>query len=191
MPPHNTRKNSHSGAPLSITSGKYRGRRLSTPDGRHTHPMGARQKLALFNMLSAHLSGARLLDAYAGTGALGLEALSRGASSVDFIECDQTALCCLRQNLSILDEKDRSSVTIFAGKASNFASDAFYNVILVDPPYDHFRPSEVDYLASFLAPGGILALSHPGNAPILPGFALIKSNKYAKARISLYQKSNL
>ena len=176
---------------VRITSGKYRGRRLTTPDNQITHPMGAREKLALFNMLQGWLPGARVLDAFAGTGALGLEALSRGAAEATFIECNSAALCCLRQNLAILDDSDAAKTTVFTGKAANFASNAFYDVILVDPPYDRFDPSEVTQLASFLAPDGIFALSHPNDSAIdLPGCQVLSSRTYAGARITLYQKSN-
>lgn len=173
---------------VAITSGKYRGRRLISPGSDTTHPMGSREKLALFNMLQGSLSGARVLDAYAGTGALGLEALSRGACSATFIENNPATLRCLRQNLAILGQKDQASVTIFPGKASNFASDALYDVILVDPPYDHFRPSEVAKLASFLAPGGIFALSHPVDADInFESLRPITTRKYANAYIALFK----
>ena len=176
---------------VTITSGKYRGRRLISPGGDTTHPMGSREKIALFNILQGSLSGARVLDTYAGTGALGLEALSRGACSATFIENNPAALRCLRQNLAILDQKDQANVTIFPGKASNFASDALYDVILADPPYDHFRPSEVAKLASFLAPSGIFALSHPSDTDVtFDSLQPITTRKYANAHLTLYQKSN-
>ena len=66
---------------VRITSGSYKGRRVATPGGK-THPMGNREKIALFNMVSEYLPGSRVLDAYAGSGALGIEALSRGAAEV-------------------------------------------------------------------------------------------------------------
>ena len=71
---------------IKITSGKYRGRTIKSPNSKLTHPMGAREKLAMFNMISEYLSGAVVLDVYAGSGALGIEALSRGASYAMFVE---------------------------------------------------------------------------------------------------------
>lgn len=173
---------------VTITSGKYRGRKLVTPESQITHPMGAREKLALFNMLQPYLSGAKVLDIYAGTGALGLEALSRGALGVTFIENNSAALRCLRQNLAILGQNDQSNVTIFPGKASIFASNEFYDLILVDPPYDHFHLQEVAKLASFLAPGGIFALSHPSDADInFESLQRLTARKYANACITIFE----
>ena len=71
---------------IKITSGKFRGRVIKSPNSRLTHPMGAREKLALFNMINDFLPGAQVLDAFAGSGALGIEAISRGAKSAAFIE---------------------------------------------------------------------------------------------------------
>ncbi|MBR3414997.1 RsmD family RNA methyltransferase [Candidatus Saccharibacteria bacterium] len=83
---------------LRILSGKYKGTKLKSPDLATTHPMGSREKLALFNMLSPYLEGATVLDYFAGSGALGLEALSRGAASVTFIENNPKALQTIREN---------------------------------------------------------------------------------------------
>ena len=175
---------------VTITSGKYRGRKLITPGG-STHPMGSREKLALFNMLQGSLpdgfTGIRVLDAFAGTGALGLEALSRGATEVTFIECNPAALRCLRQNCTLLDRNDQLSVTIFPGKVANFASEGLYDLILVDPPYDHFRASDVEFLASFLAPDGLLALSHPDVPLDFPSLKPLKTKQYARANITLFR----
>lgn len=83
---------------LRILSGKYKGTKLATPGGA-THPMGSREKLALFNMLSPYLEGARVLDYFAGSGALGLEALSRGASEVVFCENNRKAQKVIEGNI--------------------------------------------------------------------------------------------
>ena len=83
---------------VRITSGRLRGRKLETPGGK-THPMGERERLALFNMISDYLPRTTVLDAFAGSGALGIEALSRGASEVVFVESNREAAQCIRRNL--------------------------------------------------------------------------------------------
>lgn len=189
---------------VKITSGKYKGQRILTPGG-GTHPMGERERLALFNMILGEIPGARVLDAYAGSGALGIEALSRGAKGVVFIDKSGAAMRTIAQNCSKLGiGKDQA--TFCYGSVGSFiekfvrGADACgvdtqggdvrgVNVILADPPYDDFYPEEVELMGSrCLMDGGILVLSHPGEAPDLAGLSLVKSRKYAGATISVYKK---
>ena len=189
---------------LRILAGDYKGRAFASPARATTHPMGAREKLALFNMLQPYLSDAIVLDAYAGSGALGLEALSRGAARVVFVEQSAPVVRTLRQNLRTVlpvacladAEIIQSSVAAFAAhSAADFAPDTSansapdpFNLILADPPYDHFNPAEVAALAPLLHPTGMLALSFPAQLtpPALPGLTCLKSHRYAAAGLALY-----
>ena len=178
---------------IRVTSGFLRGRGLRSPRTELTHPMGAREKLALFNMLG-DLTGVRVLDAYAGTGALGIEALSRGATEVVFVEKNPGVAKVLSENLRNLGLAEVSEVKVEAvqkfvdaSTKSNSGEKAKFGVILADPPYDKFNVTEVAGLTKLLENDGILALSHPGDAPELPGLELVKSRKYARARISIYR----
>ena len=121
---------------IKITSGKYRGRAIKSPNSKLTHPMGAREKLAMFNMISEYLSGAVVLDAYAGSGALGIEALSRGASYAMFVEKNPRTAGIIRKNLVELGLTGQASVSEWDTK--NFLPPRDFDVILVDPPYDNF-----------------------------------------------------
>ena len=168
---------------VRIPSGYYKGRKIATPGGK-THPMSERARLALFNMVLEDVPGARVLDAYAGSGALGIEAMSRGASEVEFIEKSPTVAKNISSNLRELGLKAR----VFTGDAANFTMSEGFDLILADPPYDDFDLSGVEYLAGFLKNGGVLALSHPEEAPIIPEMKLMKSRKYAGAHISVYVK---
>ena len=168
---------------VKVTSGKWRGRVLTAPGGA-THPMGAREKLALFNMLTDYLPDARVLDAFAGSGALGIEALSRGAKKGVFIEKSPKAARIIRENLTTL----RAGGEIFIGTVQNYSGNDEFDIILADPPYDNFKAEEVATLVKLLKDGGIFALSHPGEAPEIAGLNLKKTSRYAGARISLYSK---
>lgn len=168
---------------LRITAGKYRGRKIATPGGA-THPMGERERLALFNMIVSYVPGAKILDAFAGSGALGIEALSRGALEAIFIEKSAEACRVIRENLRELG----ADAEVFQGDVLSFATDDLFEVILADPPYDNFRISEVTHLLQFLQGSGIFVLSHPGEAPEFAGMTLLKSRKYAGAGISVYFK---
>ena len=168
---------------IRITSGNYRNRTIKTPGGK-THPMGERERLALFNMVSDYIPGARILDAYAGSGAVGIEALSRGALEVCFLEKSPTAAKIIRANLADLGLKER----VFVGDATNFTTPDGFDVILADPPYDDFDFAGVEYLSGFLKDGGILVLSHPDTPPEIMGLKMIKTRKYAAAHITVYVK---
>lgn len=168
---------------LKITSGKYRNRTIKTP-GAGTHPMGARERLALFNMIFDALPGATVLDAYAGSGALGIEALSRGASKVVFVEKSPKAIRVIRENLHTLGVEGETEVVV--GDVVNFTTSEHFDIILADPPYDSFEAEGAKSLVRFLKEGGIMALSHPGEAPVFGELKLEKSRSYAGATISVY-----
>jgi 16S rRNA (guanine966-N2)-methyltransferase len=121
-----------------ITAGRFRGRRLQTPPGDTTRPTSERVREALANALVAGggLEGARVLDLYAGSGALGLELVSRGADSVVLVESDRAALTALRANVALLQLTDaqvvQSDVRTFAGSPAGRP----FDFVVADPPYD-------------------------------------------------------
>lgn len=167
-----------------ITGGALRGRTVKAPSGEVTHPMGSRERLALFNALSARLEleGAEVLDAYAGTGALGIEALSRGAKAATFIEKDARVCANLKANLASFQLKN---ATVLCQNVVNFTTDKRFDLIFIDPPYDHFYPEEFSQLGQFLKKTGYIVISHPrGEVVSLPGFEVVSSKKYAAAQIT-------
>ena len=137
---------------VKITSGLFRGRELKAPQNGVTHPMGSREKLALFNSLSDKIKDKIILDVFAGTGALGLEALSRGASHVTFIEADKKAAEILKQNAIVLGVFEQ--VRIYNTKAEKIDFDSPFDIVIADPPYEYFH-----YHCLFL----IVLLKPPGN----------------------------
>ena len=170
--------------------------------------MGSREKIALFNMLNDYLPGAKVLDAYAGSGALGIEALSRGADEVLFVEEGHIAMRTIVMNCMSLGIEEEQ-VAFYRGAVSAFYEKFIQNkgvaldprmamametfpeevdVIIADPPYDDFKVEDIENLTEYLADEGVLALSHPGEAPDLPGLTLEKSHQYAGATISIYAK---
>lgn len=171
---------------IKITSGKFRGRTIKSPNSKLTHPMGAREKLALFNMIADYLPGAVVLDAYAGSGALGIEALSRGAKYAVFVEKNPRIAQAIRTNLAELGLTETAEV--YDKDAGSFLPADEFDIILADPPYDNFDTHGVENLAKSLKETGVLVLSHPGEAPEISGLKLNKTRKYAAARISIYTK---
>lgn len=168
------------GGSVRLTGGIFSGRKISTP-GEKTHPMGERERLALFNMLGC-LTGLSVLDAFAGSGALGIEALSRGASRTVFIEKNAAAARVIRENLAALGTDGE----VIVSDVANVELGEKFNIIIADPPYDNFEIEKVLPLASLLKEGGTLVLSHPGEAPAIDGLVLEKTRQYAGAHLSFY-----
>lgn len=152
--------------------------------------MGERERIALFNMVSEYLPGASVLDAFAGSGALGIEAISRGASFALFIEKNVSACAVIDDNLKKLG--------IYGLKGGVLKADIYqvletttdrFSLVLADPPYDEYTEEKIKLLARAVADsGGILVLSHPGEPPEMPGLNLLKTRRYATAHISIYTK---
>ena len=159
---------------MRIISGKYKNRELKSPNSSKTHPMGERERLAIFNMLG-NLAGKTVLDLFAGTGALGLEALSRGATSCTFVEKDYKAIACLKQNLQDLDNYQIIKKDVY----SLDLPDQF-DLIFIDPPYDQFDSRVLDF-QKYLNKDGIMVISSP--EPLNQ-----TSRKYANCFITLVKK---
>ena len=175
---------------VRIIAGKYGGRKLDAPRGRTTHPMGERVRGALFNSLISELPGARVLDAYAGTGVIGFEALSRGASEVVAVEQDRMAQKIIANNMMLLGI-DYPNYTLFRGRMQSFLSarsaDSF-DIIFVDPPYHDYNQhlSTVERIFALLKPGGLMVISKPGKCEdiVLPnGIVVVDNRSYGEAHL--------
>ena len=124
---------------MRIISGELRGRRLKAPTGLATRPTSDRLREALFNILGAEAVGSRVLDLYAGSGAVGLEAVSRGAESVVFVEHSRRALALLEENVEHCGARDavrivpKDAVAALKALASQGLE---FDIVYVDPPYD-------------------------------------------------------
>ena len=172
---------------VKITSGLFRGRELKAPQNGTTHPMGSREKLALFNSLSDKIKDKIILDVFAGTGALGLEALSRGASHVTFIEADKKAAEILKQNAIILGVFEQ--VRIYNTKAEKIDFDSPFDIVIADPPYEYFHDlplSVLDRLAKTARE--YFVLSHPSDFdPHAIDAELLSTKAYAGSRITIFR----
>ena len=172
---------------VKITSGFFRGRELKAPQNGVTHPMGSREKLALFNSLSDKIKDKIILDVFAGTGALGLEALSRGASHVTFIEADKKAAEILKQNAIVLGVFEQ--VRIYNTKAEKIDFDSPFDIVIADPPYEYFHDlplSVLDRLAKTARE--YFVLSHPSDFdPHAIDAELLSTKAYAGSRITIFR----
>lgn len=119
---------------IRIVAGRFRGRFLKSPAGLETRPTSARTRKALFDILGGRPDGARVADCFAGTGALGIEALSRGAERVDFYESGRTAAAALRENLAALGVTSVGTI-ITAPLPTGIRSGPAYDLVFMDPPW--------------------------------------------------------
>jgi 16S rRNA (guanine966-N2)-methyltransferase len=178
---------------IRIISGELGGRKIEAPDTGKTHPMSERIRNALFNSIAHDIAGAKVLDAFAGTGAVGLEALSRGAHDVTFIERDRTAQQILAKNINALKVEER--VTIFRMSVDAWLKsnpEEVFDLIFVDPPYDDMQFSTVGELFGLLKPNGLMVLSHPGRGeiPTKTGVVVVDNRSYGNAYLTFYRRED-
>ena len=143
-------------------AGTLKGRRLETPDWPGLRPTSDKLRETLFNVLSPRIAGARVLDGYAGTGAVGIEALSRGAAHVTFVESDVRAVRLVERNLGRCAVTDRYVIirARFADAAPQCRAGTF-DLVLLDPPYGQDDlPGLLTAAAPLVAPEGLLVLEH-------------------------------
>ena len=147
---------------MRIIAGALRGRRLDAPTWDGLRPTSDKLRETLFNVLGARVAGSTVLDGYAGTGAVGIEALSRGAAAVTFVEDDPRAITLIEQNLDRCAIKDRYAIirARFADVPSRLAGQSF-DIVFVDPPYGVREMNEaLDAGAAIVKAGGVLVLEH-------------------------------
>ncbi len=185
-----------------IIAGRHRGRALAVPAGAATRPTADRVRQALFDMLwhapgwggRGVVEGARVLDAFAGTGALGLEALSRGAAHASFLETDRAALAALRANIAACREEARATV-LPADAARPPRASAGCGLVFLDPPYGaaaDLVPGALAALAAagWIAPGALVCIeTGRGDAPpaavLAAGFTPLAERTHGAARLHI------
>lgn len=176
---------------LRIISGQYGGRTIQAPDGELTHPMGDRVRGSLFNIIGDELKDAEVLDAFAGTGSLGLESLSRGAKHATFIERDRVASKILLENIKSLGvNKQATAVRIGLSTWIEKNQGKYFDIIFVDPPYNDLQLSTVSKLSTMLKSNGLMVLSYPGRGelPTVNGIVVVDNRSYGTAALAFYRK---
>ena len=150
---------------MRVIAGTFKGRRLKAPSWEGLRPTSDKLRETLFNILAPRIEGARMLDGYAGTGAIGIEALSRGAAHVTFVERDRRAQALIEENLARCGIADgyvmmRASVS----RALADLQSASFDIMIFDPPYEQEPDEILAAAADRLAAGGVLVLEHARRA---------------------------
>ena len=153
---------------MRVIAGSLKGRRLKAPVWDGLRPTSDKLRETLFNILAPRIAGARVLDGYAGTGALGIEAMSRGAASVTFIEHDRRAHALIEENLAHCG-LTIGCVIIRASVARGIDDlrhvQSSFDLILLDPPYDDAVTEVMGAAGELLAPEGVVVLEHGRRRP--------------------------
>ncbi len=180
-----------------VLAGQLKGMRLTVPS--RIRATEAKVRLALFNILQAVIEGAGVLDGCAGSGALGLEALSRGAASAVFVDSDPACVRAIQENLAKARHKGLQAVTqiiradVVQGLKRLARHGAVFDLILLDPPYDDsVGKKALNVVAEYamLAPAGVLCLEHATRTAVPPeagSLILIKQHRYGGTVLSFYE----
>ena len=185
---------------MRVVAGRLRGRALKAPAGDATRPTGARVKEALFSIL-ADVSDARVLDLFSGSGALGIEALSRGARSAVFVESARPALSCLRENLTTLGLDDTAQVLPVRVESAlaQLRRLGPFDLVLCDPPWRDvlaaWRGLEELATGGLFAPGARVVLEHAAKGPPPPPEGASPLRRYDERRwgdtaVSLFEPAD-
>lgn len=175
---------------MRIVAGKFGGRSIATPRGHHTHPMSEKMRGALFNMLG-DIEDLTILDAYAGSGAVAIEAVSRGAKRAHAIDIDVHATDVINNNVAGLGLNNQIKV-IRANSATwsegNYTTN--FNLVVCDPPYDDIKLSQLQKLTQNVKKDGLFILSLPYNypRPIYDGFSQELDRHYGDGSLVFYRK---
>jgi 16S rRNA (guanine966-N2)-methyltransferase len=171
---------------MRIVAGRWRGRRLKSPSGRQVRPTSDRVREAWMSIVQPALPDARVLDLFAGTGALGLEALSRGAAHVDFVEQAAASLRLLNENIDALDA--RAEVTVHRSDVMRFVAtltaDA-YDVVFADPPYRQGFAERIAQRWTETPFATLVGIEHERGAPMPPGG---DTRLYGDTAITFYRR---
>jgi len=176
---------------MRIIAGILGGRNFTSPRTHRTHPMSDKARGALFNALG-DIKGLTFLDAFAGSGALSFEAISRGASSVLTIDIDVEAIKTIAENAKSLGLEDRITIRRknISGWSRNNQSQQF-DIVLADPPYNDIRPNVLERLTAHVKPDGLFVLSWPGKE-VLRDFSdlkLINSKPLGDIQLAFYRRN--
>jgi len=176
---------------LRLTGGTLRNRRVSAPSGRAVRPTPARVKEALFSILASagRLEEARVLDLFAGSGALGFEALSRGAAHVTFVEAHKPTAAALANTARDLGVAERSTVVALPAERALRSIPGPFDVVFADPPYAQPYPVVAFALLrerALLAAGAIVVYEHSARdaPPADPAFAVTRSERYGAVALA-------
>lgn len=176
---------------IRLIAGKLGGRVIDAPGRSSTHAMSERVRNAMFNSIGNEVQGAEVLDAFAGSGSVGFEALSRGASRATFVESDRIAAKIIGNNIELLKVKKESTlIRTTVNNWINTGDPQKFDIIFADPPYHTKHPETIKKLLGLLKPNGLMVLSHSGRGevPIQTGIVVVDNRSYGNAYLTFFRR---
>ena len=179
---------------MRVITGSARGRRLGELKGMETRPTTDKVKESIFNFIQFDVTSARVLDLFAGTGQLGIEALPRGAKSAFFVDKRADAVKLVRENLALCHLEENAQVICGDSLAALGTQSGRFDIIFLDPPYESgLLEQAMEKIAQFdiLSPHGIIIAESPQNQvlPELPApYSLYREYRYGKIKVSIYHR---
>ena len=177
---------------MRVITGIARGKRLVTPDGSDVRPTSDKVKEALFSVIQFDIEGRRVLDLFAGSGQLGIEALSRGAESCTFVDNSRASINLVKKNLEITGLSDNAKV--FQGDFSSFAamSRDTFDIVFLDPPYAAgLLTDAIKAVLPLMSDYGMIVCEYPPEVAIpeeIGGFSVYRTYRYGKINAAIYRQ---
>ncbi len=174
---------------MRLSGGERAGQKLAAPKGKRTRPTPAKVREALFAVLGKRVEGARVLDLFAGSGALGFEAISRGAGSVVFVDNDAVAVMSIRRNaVHLIPDPERWRILPMSAMRALRTLRGTFDVVLIDPPYQRGAAEELTMLMqrALLSRDGVAVVEHPSmsEAPLPSSLRMLKQAKYGDTALT-------
>ena len=177
---------------LRLITGRFGGRIIEGSGTNRTHPMGERIRGSLFNIIGSEIEGATVLDAFAGSGALGIEAMSRGAAKATFVERDRAAQNVISHNFATLGLNDEVKLVKAPVGSWLETTNERFDIIFADPPFHDPQLSTTMKLTKLLKPNGLMVLSYTGRGevPTELGVVVVDNRSYGDAVLSFYRRED-
>lgn len=177
---------------MRVITGTARGRKLLAPEGLDTRPSSDMTKQAVFNILQNYVEGSVFLDLFAGSGQMGIEALSRGARSATFIDASPKAIAVIKENLKKCGMMDRARVAMMESAGFLQGSSQQFDLAFLDPPYQKGLMEQVlPLLEPRMAPAGIVVCETERREELpeqMGAFVQVKTYFYGKAKLTVYRR---
>lgn len=177
---------------MRVITGIARGKRLVTPDGKDVRPTSEKVKEALFSAIQFDIEGRRVLDLFAGSGQLGIEALSRGAQNATFVDSSASSVKIIKKNLEITGFDESSKVVLSDYSTFTAMCRESFDIVFLDPPYSEgLLVPAIKSVLPLMSDYGIIICEYPPEVEIpesIGGFAVSRTYKYGKINVAIYKK---
>lgn len=177
---------------MRVITGSARGRKLKAPEGYDVRPTSDGVKEAIFSAIQFEIEGRTVLDLFAGSGQLGIEAISRGAKKAVFVDSSQTSIKLIKENIEYVGFEKQSEVINMPNTAFLRTTKETFDIALLDPPYDRkLIQKSLPALTGIMSDEGVIVCEHEIECRLpeeVNGFVIVKSKKHGKTGLTIYRK---